>query len=316
MHRATGQQRHGGADPDRRGRSSARSGTADAQPLEGRLLDAAQPRERQGGFGLWSSSPMTAEFPTVYAAHFLVEAKDRGQKIPAEVLTSRQRMAHALCVDAGEQLAGRAAARLCRLSARRGKASSRTPALANVEQELTHRYPQAWPTDLAAAYLASTYRLMQRNADADRIVAKVPWATPKARSRRGDLLRPARARCAAAVSARAALPGTARRDAAGGARDDQRCGQQNQANSLSAAYTLLALDAFAKTSTAAVKLGITRDRQGRPRACAGAAGGSDAESQPSRRRAARLRVLEGRARFVRISSSTSRVSIAIRRPRR
>ena len=36
--------------------------------------------------------------------------------------------------------------------------------------------PQAWPTDLAAAYLASTYRLMQRNDDADRIVKQVPWS--------------------------------------------------------------------------------------------------------------------------------------------
>ena len=45
--------------------------------LRGRVND-------QGGFGLWSSSPNTAEFPTVYAAHFLIEAKERGQKIPPE----------------------------------------------------------------------------------------------------------------------------------------------------------------------------------------------------------------------------------------
>src|SRR5262249_39074832 len=41
-----------------------------------------------GGFGLWTSSPDTAEFPTVYATHFLIEAKDRGQKIPTEMLTN------------------------------------------------------------------------------------------------------------------------------------------------------------------------------------------------------------------------------------
>ena len=52
-------------------------------------------------------------------------------------------------------------------------------AVANVEQELSHRYAQTWPTDLAAAYLASTYRLMQRNGDADRIMRKVPWAQQK-----------------------------------------------------------------------------------------------------------------------------------------
>src|SRR5439155_12370915 len=42
----------------------------------------------QGGLGLWASTPETAEFPTVYAAHFLIEARDHGQKIPTEVLTA------------------------------------------------------------------------------------------------------------------------------------------------------------------------------------------------------------------------------------
>jgi uncharacterized protein YfaS (alpha-2-macroglobulin family) len=37
-----------------------------------------------------------------------------------------------------------------------------TAAISNVEQELSNRYATTWPTDLAAAYLASTYRLMQR----------------------------------------------------------------------------------------------------------------------------------------------------------
>ena len=39
-----------------------------------------------GGFGLWASTPDTAEFPTVYAAHFLVEARDHGQAIPQDLL--------------------------------------------------------------------------------------------------------------------------------------------------------------------------------------------------------------------------------------
>src|SRR6185369_3741438 len=52
-------------------------------------------------------------------------------------------------------------------------------ALSNVEQELSHRYTQEWPSDLAAAYLASTYRLMQRNEDADRIIRNVPWSQKK-----------------------------------------------------------------------------------------------------------------------------------------
>src|SRR4029077_11178763 len=59
-----------------------------AQPIP-RALAVLQSRENeQGGFGLWASSPGTAEFPTVYAAHFLIEAKERGQKVPPEMLTA------------------------------------------------------------------------------------------------------------------------------------------------------------------------------------------------------------------------------------
>jgi uncharacterized protein YfaS (alpha-2-macroglobulin family) len=50
-----------------------------------------------GGFGLWASSADTAEFPTVYAAQFLLEAKDRGQKVPPALLAS---------VDAGAESGG------------------------------------------------------------------------------------------------------------------------------------------------------------------------------------------------------------------
>ena len=57
----------------------------ETQPLEGAFSMLRSRANETGGFGLWSSSPITAEFPTVYAAHFLVEARDRGQRIPAEV---------------------------------------------------------------------------------------------------------------------------------------------------------------------------------------------------------------------------------------
>lgn len=127
-------------------------------------------------------------------------------------------------------------------------------ALANVEQELSRRHTQAWPTDLAAAYLAATYRLMQRNNDADRIIRDVPWALEKrdwgenvyydglvhdaqllyllARhfpARLGVSPPPALEAISSAVSG-------------------------NRSSSLSVAYTLLALDAYARAAADAGKL--------------------------------------------------------------
>jgi hypothetical protein len=138
-----------------------------------------QSRENdKGGFGLWSSSPETAEFPTVYAAHFLVEAKDRGQKIPPAMMSSvNDWLTQFASTPASTLEGGRLRAYAVYLLARQGiKANA---ALSNVEQELSNRYPKEWPSDLAAAYLASTYGLMQRNDDAERIIRNVPWSQQK-----------------------------------------------------------------------------------------------------------------------------------------
>jgi len=130
-------------------------------------------------------------------------------------------------------------------------------AIANVEQELSRRYTQAWPTDLAAAYLAATYRLMQRNNDADRIIRNVPWANQKkdwgeevyydplvhdaqllyllARhfpNQLGNSPPPAMEAMSSAISG-------------------------NRGASLSSAYMLLALDAYAKATATTLKLGIS-----------------------------------------------------------
>jgi uncharacterized protein YfaS (alpha-2-macroglobulin family) len=227
--------------------------------LRGRLND-------QGGLGLWSSTPETAEFPTVYAAHFLIEARDHGQKIPAELLTAIDGWLTRFASTPASTLAdARLRAYAVYLLARQG--AKPTAALSNVEQELTHRYPQTWSTDLAAAYLAATYRLMQRTEDANRIVGKVPWSAKKGDT--GDevyydpvvhdaqllylLARHFPNRLGAAPPA--ALETMA--SAVSG----------NRVHSLSAAYTLLALDAFAKSAGATTTLGVSEiGKDGRERA--------------------------------------------------
>ena len=225
-----------------------------------------------GGFGLWASSPETAEFPSVYAAHFLVEAKERGQKIPPAVLVSlNDWLARYGATPAPTLGEARSRAYAVYLLARQGIKPSNS--LSNVENELSHRYAQAWPTDLSAGWLAATYRLMQRNGDAERIIAKVPWSRQK--QDLGDELYfdpvvhnaqllyilgrhfPGRL---------SGVPATVLEDLAGAA-------SGNRIDSLSAAWTLLALDAYAKAAGSAGKLGIAEiDKDGRPHPLQVAAG--------------------------------------------
>jgi hypothetical protein len=213
-----------------------------------------------GGFGLWTSSPQTADFPTVYAAHFLIEARERGQKFPPEMLASLNDWLTRFASSPAPTLEdARDRAYAIYLLARQGMKPA--AAVSNVEQELSHRYAQTWQTDLAAAYLAATYRLMQRNADADRIIRTVPWAQQK-RQWQDDIYYDPVVHDAqllylisrhfqerAGSVPQAALEGIA--SAISG----------NRISSLSAAYTLMALDAYAKTAAPKVKLGIVLNGQ-------------------------------------------------------
>ena len=234
--------------------------TRDAQPIAGTLSTLQSRENESGGFGLWTSSPQTAEFPTVYGAHFLLEARDRGQKVPPEMLASVDEWLTQFASTPAPTLeAGRLRAYAVYLLARQGIKPA--AAISNVEQELSHRSAQTWSSDLAAAYLAATYRLMQRNSDADRIIRGVPWS-PQKRQWTDDvyydpvvhdaqllylLARHFPDRMSSVPSA--ALEGIGQ--AISG----------NRVSSLSAAYTLLALDAYSKSAAPKVKLGIVLGSQ-------------------------------------------------------
>jgi uncharacterized protein YfaS (alpha-2-macroglobulin family) len=227
--------------------------------LRGRMND-------QGGLGLWASTPETAEFPTVYAAHFLIDARDHGQQIPADVLTALDGwLTRFAATPAGTLADARLRAYAVYLLARQGVKP--TAGLSNVEQELTNRYPKEWPTDLSAAYLASTYRLMQRNDEANRIIARVPWASQK--SGFGDeIYYDAVVHDAQLLYLLARhFPNRLGSAPPAALETMSRAASRNQMDSLSAAYTLLALDAFAKGTAESTTLGISEiGKDGRERA--------------------------------------------------
>jgi alpha-2-macroglobulin len=245
---------------------SARNRAGSAPVSAASVLESRQ--NDSGGFGLWSSSPDTAEFPTVYATQFLLETKDRGQKISPALLTGVDGwLARFASTPASSLADGRWRAYAVYLLARQGIKPAN--ALSNVEQELSHRYPQAWLTDLSAGWLAATYRLMQRNNDAERIIAKVPWSRQKRDLGEevyydpvvhdAQLLYILARHFPARLSA---VPATVLEDLASAA-------SGNRIDSLSAAWTLLALDAYAKAAGAAGKLGIAEiGKDGRERALA------------------------------------------------
>ena len=229
--------------------------TKEGQPLAAVFSTLQSRANDQGGFGLWASSPVTAEVPTVYAAQFLVEAQERGVRMPNGLLGNTNNWLMRFAGTPASSLEGlRQRAQAVYLLARQG--INPRALLANVEQEAKNRYGKVWQHDLAAAYVASTYRLLQRSADADRTIQDIPWAQQKqdwgdevyygAAIHDSQLLyltaRHFPNRIGAIPSA--PLQGIAAAVSGG------------QVTSISAAYALYALDAYAKAVGAAGKFGI------------------------------------------------------------
>ena len=229
--------------------------TRDPKPIAG-TLSMLQSRENDsGGFGLWSSSPQTAEFATVYAAHLLVEARDRGQKVPPELMTSLDDWLTRFASTPAPTLPdARLRAYAVYLLARQGIKPA--AAISNVEQELSHRQESTWSSDLAAAYLASAYRLMQRNSDADLIIRKVQWSQQNHEETDDVYYDPVVHDAQLLYLLASHFPERVNHVPAEVLESIGKAISGNQVSSLSAAYTLLALDAYAKAAAPKVKLGI------------------------------------------------------------
>ena len=51
------------------------------------ILQTLRSRQNEdGGFGLWANPNQVNDFASVYATHFLLEAKERGLPVPPELL--------------------------------------------------------------------------------------------------------------------------------------------------------------------------------------------------------------------------------------
>jgi len=138
-------------------------------------------RERQnedGSFGLWSANMQVSPFASIYAIHYLLEAKDRGMAVPADMLNSANQWLQQYAVGGSNGLSGvRNRAYAIYLLTRQGIVTSGM--LATLQKELDERYSKQWPQDLTAGYLAASYKLMQQDALASKLLKQVDWASLK-----------------------------------------------------------------------------------------------------------------------------------------
>ncbi len=142
----------------------------EADNLAGLIATLRSRQNAEGGFGLWAANAQVHEFASVYAALFLIEARDRGQVVPADMLKLSLSYLEQLAASDGTDLyQERIRAFAIYLLTREGKVTTNYAAALQARLEAVH--PKTWRTDLAAGYLAATYQLMKQAKTADNLMA-------------------------------------------------------------------------------------------------------------------------------------------------
>jgi len=136
------------------------------------MLQARQNEE--GAFGLWSASTSVANWPSLWAIHYMIEAKDRNQQVPSALFSRAQQWLNRIAGPWGNNMDNmRQRAYAIYLLSRLGVQTGSQ--LSGLQQELKARYQDVWPTDITAAYVAASQRLLQQTDLAQKTVRSVPW---------------------------------------------------------------------------------------------------------------------------------------------
>lgn len=114
----------------------------------------------EGGFRFWATSAEPAQFPSVYIAHFLTEAKDKDLVVPADMLRSALEYLKRQTAMQGDSLAeARLRAYAAYVLTRNGVVT--TNYLTNIQESLERHHPDVWRQDLSASYLAASYSMLK-----------------------------------------------------------------------------------------------------------------------------------------------------------
>jgi uncharacterized protein YfaS (alpha-2-macroglobulin family) len=238
------------------------AGASNNQDALAAQIDVLRSRQNeQGGFGVWSATPDSEPFVTAYAMQFLLEARDRGVAVPKEMIESGNKALQQLADDDGlNALADlRQRAYAVYLLTRQGNVT--TNDLAAVQKRLQEAYPLEWKNDLAAAWLAASYKLMKQDSAANNLMSGPERELERASDNGAydynyyydPLVRDATVLYLLAKY----FPNQARILSPHVMENIARPLEKNEFNTLSAAMTMLALDAYAGSNATAVeKLGI------------------------------------------------------------
>jgi alpha-2-macroglobulin len=203
----------------------------------------------EGGFGLWTASVEADEYASVYAIHMLIEARERDMNVPPDLMAKSNSYLTQLAASPARDLHDvRSRAYAAYLLTRQGTVT--TTYLAALRETLDKKYSMPknlWSNDSIAVFLAASYRLMkddrQANALMDAPLAQLVAANEPYRYERyyDPTIRDAQTLFIASRH----FPERARRLDFGTMSGMMKTIQEGRFNTHSAAFVILALDAYA-----------------------------------------------------------------------
>ncbi|MBS1198578.1 MAG: alpha-2-macroglobulin domain protein [Proteobacteria bacterium] len=202
----------------------------------------------EGGFGLWEASVNAHEFASVHAAHFLIEARERGEAVPPDMTQKSLDYLAQLAASQPESLYGaRIRAQAIYLLTRSGSVT--TALLSSLREHLEARHGKVWRTDLTAAYLAASYQLLKQEKPAAELMAPLAdkIGEKQAEFRHDSYYDPLVRDTQVLFLLARHFPERARKLPPQAMIGMMKPIEEGRFNTLSAAFTVLALDAYASS---------------------------------------------------------------------
>lgn len=124
----------------------------------------------EGGFRFWASSAEPATFASAYIMHFFTDAKELGLPVPGDMQRSGLGyMQQLAAVEVTSLPDARLRAYAIYILTRNGVVTSNY--LTNLHEYLDRTLKNTWRSDLAAAYMAASYKLLKQSRLGDQLIA-------------------------------------------------------------------------------------------------------------------------------------------------
>lgn len=137
-----------------------------------RIISVLRARQTaEGSFGFWAANSHVSDFASIYAVHFLTEAKEKGFVVPQEMLARGMAYLHSVAKAGSDTLAkARTRAYAVYILTRNGVVTT-DYVNAMREQFEKSKALKKWKKDLTGTYLAATYKLLKIDNKADSLIS-------------------------------------------------------------------------------------------------------------------------------------------------